>query len=151
MISDTLPRLQNWGLFQLEKGLSPFKRKWLYVNNLNFFVWRKECHQFLLNFWLKHIFSCLTLNWNSPLVSFSRCHRSLVKLNISMLISWPFPNYTNSVHCFPLKNLLRKSNVLMFEHQFRHDVVGLEPKFFWLPLAQQISFMSSTSLCNLSD
>ena len=39
----------------------------------------------------------------------------------------------------------------MFEHQFRHEVVGLETKFFWLPLAQQTSFMSSTSLINLSD
>ena len=38
----------------------------------------------------------------------------------------------------------------MFEHQFRHEVVGLETKFFWLPLAQQISLMSSTSLINLS-
>ena len=39
----------------------------------------------------------------------------------------------------------------MFEHQFRHEIVGLETKLFWLPLAQQISFMSSTSLINLSD
>ena len=23
----------------------------------------------------------------------------------------------------------------MFEHQFRHEVVGLETKFFWLPLS----------------
>ena len=39
----------------------------------------------------------------------------------------------------------------MFKHQFRHEVVGLETKFFWLHLVQQISFMSSTSLINLSD
>ena len=32
----------------------------------------------------------------------------------------------------------------MFEHQFRHKVVGLESKFFWLLLAQQISFTAST-------
>ena len=44
------------------KLLSPFKRKWLYVINPNFFVWRHECHKFLLNFWLKQIFSCLTPN-----------------------------------------------------------------------------------------
>ena len=25
----------------------------------------------------------------------------------------------------------------MLEHQFSHEVVGLESKFFWLPLAQQ--------------
>ena len=35
--------------------------------------------------------------------------------------------------------------------QFRHEVVGLETKFFGLPLAQQIRFMPSTSLINLSD
>ena len=39
----------------------------------------------------------------------------------------------------------------MFEHQFRHEVVGLETKFFGLPLAQQISFLSGTSLINVSD
>ena len=39
----------------------------------------------------------------------------------------------------------------MFEHQFRHEVVGLESNFFWLPLAQQIIFMSSTSSSALSD
>ena len=46
----------------------------------------------------------------------------------------------------------------MFEHQFRHEVVGLEPrhrgletKFLYLSLAQQISCVSSTSLINLSD
>ena len=39
----------------------------------------------------------------------------------------------------------------MFEHQFRHEEVGLQTKFVWLPLAQQISFMSSTSLIDLSD
>ena len=39
-----------------KKNLSPIKRKWLYVINLNFFVWRHECHKFLLNFWLKQIF-----------------------------------------------------------------------------------------------
>ena len=50
------------GLFQLEKSLSPIDRKWLYVINLNFFVWRHECHRFLLKFWLKQIFSCLTPN-----------------------------------------------------------------------------------------
>ena len=54
-----------------------------------------------------------------------------------------------SVHYFPVKNLLQKSEVFMFEHQFSHEVVGLETKCFWP--AQQISFMSSTSLCNLSD
>ena len=30
------------GLFQLEKSSSPIDRKWLYVINLNFFVWRQE-------------------------------------------------------------------------------------------------------------
>ena len=40
-----------WGLFQLE-----IKQKWLYVINVNFFVWRHECHKFLLNFWLKQFF-----------------------------------------------------------------------------------------------
>ena len=39
----------------------------------------------------------------------------------------------------------------MFEHQFKHEVVGLETKFFWIPLSQQISFMPSTSQINLSD
>ena len=39
----------------------------------------------------------------------------------------------------------------MFEHQFKHEAVGLELKLFWWPLAQQIRVMSSTSLCNLSD
>ena len=29
----------------------------------------------------------------------------------------------------------------MFEHQLRYEVVGLESKFFWLPFAQQISFL----------
>ena len=48
-------KIKSWGLFQLEKSLSPIKRKWLYVINLNFFVWRHECHKFLLNFWLKQI------------------------------------------------------------------------------------------------
>mgnify|MGYP001791835137 CR=1 FL=1 len=72
------------------------------------------------------------------------------KTQISAFISRPFL-YTKSVHCFPLKNLLRKSDVLIFEHQFRHEVAGLESKFFWLPLVQQISIMPSTSLCNLSD
>ena len=67
-----------------------------------------------------------------------------------MLISWPF-FYTKSVHYFPSKSLQQKWDVLMFEHRFRHEVVGLESNFFWLPLAQQISFMSSTSLCSLSD
>ena len=60
------PRI--WGLFQLEKALSSIDRKWLYVINLNFFVWRHECHRFLLKFWLKQIFPCLTPNWNSPLM-----------------------------------------------------------------------------------
>ena len=58
----SIKSLATWGLFQLEKSLSPIKRKWLYVINLNFFVWRHECHNFLLNFWLKQIFSCLTPN-----------------------------------------------------------------------------------------
>ena len=35
---------QSRGLFQLEKSLRPIKRKWLYVINLKFFVWRHECH-----------------------------------------------------------------------------------------------------------
>ena len=39
----------------------------------------------------------------------------------------------------------------MFEYQFRHEAVGLETKFFRLPLAQQISFISSTSFINLGD
>ena len=43
----------------------------------------------------------------------------------------------------------------MFEHQFRlmQSVVGLETKFFLLLIAQaqQISFISKTSLTNLSD
>ena len=34
-----------------------------------------------------------------------------------MLIGWPF-FYTKSVHCFPLKNLQRKSDALLFEHKF---------------------------------
>ena len=51
-------------LFQLEKSLSPIDRKWLYVINLNFFVWRHECPRFLLKYWLKQCFSCLTANWS---------------------------------------------------------------------------------------
>ena len=52
MRSDSLwPR----GLFQLEKSLSPIDWNWLYVINLSFFVWRHECHRFLLSFWLKQI------------------------------------------------------------------------------------------------
>ena len=39
----------------------------------------------------------------------------------------------------------------MFEHQLGYEAVGLESKFFWLPLTQQISFMSSASLYDLSD
>ena len=75
------------GLFQLEKSLSPIDRKWLYVINLNFFVWRHECHRFLLKFWLKQIFSCLTPNWNSPLV-FShtvslRCRKQGTQLGLN--------------------------------------------------------------------
>ena len=27
-------------------------------------------------------------------------------------------------------------------HQFRHEVVGIESKLFWLPLAQQMSFIT---------
>ena len=59
----------------------------------------------------------------------------LSKAQICVLISWPF-FYTKGVHCFPLKKLQQKLDILMFEHQFRHEVVGLESKFFWLPLAQ---------------
>ena len=39
-----------WGLFQLEKSLSPIDRKWLHVINLNFFVWRHESHRLLLKY-----------------------------------------------------------------------------------------------------
>ena len=56
--------LQSRGLLQLEK--SPIDRKWLYVINPNSFVWKHECHRFLLKYWLKQIFSYLTPNWNSP-------------------------------------------------------------------------------------
>ena len=47
---------------------------------------------------------------------------------------------------FYIKNLLQKSDVLMFEYQFRHKVVGLESKFFWLLLAQHISFTALVQL-----
>ena len=39
-----------WGLFQSEKSLSLIDRKRLYIINLTFFVWRHECHRFLLKF-----------------------------------------------------------------------------------------------------
>ena len=72
-----LPRichiLSTWGLFQLEKSLSPIDRKRLYIINLNFFVWRHECQRILLKFWLKQFFSCLTPNWNSPLIFTLHC------------------------------------------------------------------------------
>ena len=38
----------------------------------------------------------------------------------------------------------------MFEHQFNHEVVDLESKFFWLPLAQQTTsneFIALQQLC----
>ena len=54
------------GLFQLEESLSSTERKRLYISNLNSFVWRHDCNRFLLKFWLKQCFSCLTPNWNSP-------------------------------------------------------------------------------------
>ena len=69
---------------------------------------------------------------------------------ISVVISRPFL-YTKSVHYFPLKNLKRKPDVHIFEHQFGHEVVGLETKFFWLPLTQQISALCQALLINLSD
>ena len=50
------------GAVSIKKSLSPIDQKWLYVINLNFFVWRHECHRFLLKFWLKQVFSCLTPN-----------------------------------------------------------------------------------------
>ena len=37
----------------------------------------------------------------------------------------------------------------MFEQQLGHEVVGLESKLLWLHLEQQISFMPSTTSCNL--
>ena len=77
-------------------------------------------------------------------------HQKPSKAQLSVIISRPFL-YTKSVHYFPLKNLKRKFYVLVFEHQFRHELEGLETKFFWLPLTQQISSISSTLLIDLSD
>ena len=78
--------MRLWGLFQLEKSLSPIDRKWLYIINLNFFVWRHKCHRFLLKFWLffKQLFSCLTPNWNSPLAKNATLLKSAFALIIMM-------------------------------------------------------------------
>ena len=75
----------------------------------------------------------------------------LSKAQISVLISWPFLYY-DKCPLFSMKNWLQKSDVLRFGNQVRHEVVGLETKFFCLHLAQlQLQLHICTSLSNLRD